>query len=142
MLALRALTAFLSLNRIGFGLAYLLNPAGAGEGWLGKIARVPMVQVSIRGLGARDLALGAGALAALVRGDNQAARVWLAGQTVADASDLVSTVRAKKFLPKSGFKLAVAMAGGSALIAAAGAVGLRRGSRGGDEPLAKPPQLA
>jgi hypothetical protein len=141
MLALRALTALLSLNRIGFGLAYLLNPAGAGEGWFGKIARAPMVQVPIRGLGARDLALGAGALVALARGDNQAARVWLAGQTVADASDLVSTIRAKKFLPKSGFRLAVAMAGGSTLIAAAGAAGLR-GKSGDDEPLARPPQLA
>jgi len=141
MLALRIVTGLLSLNRIGFGLAYLLRPSKAGEGWIGKVARAPMVQVSIRGLGARDLALGAGALAALVRGDNQAARMWLAGQTVADASDLVSTVKAKKFLPKSGFKLAVALAGGSTLIAAAGAAGLR-GDRKEDEPLAKPPQLA
>jgi hypothetical protein len=58
---LRALTALLSLNRMGFGLAYLLRPASAGEGWIGKIARVPMVQVSMRGLGSRDFALGAGA---------------------------------------------------------------------------------
>jgi hypothetical protein len=63
----RVLAAGLSLNRVAFGLAYLLLPARAGEGWIGRAARDPATQVFARGHGARDIALGAGALAMLVR---------------------------------------------------------------------------
>jgi hypothetical protein len=51
---MRLLASLLSLNRIGFGLAYLLAPGRAGRGWVGRAARDPATQVFVRGHGARD----------------------------------------------------------------------------------------
>ena len=55
----------LSLNRIGFGLTYLLHPARGGRAWIGRAAGDPATTVIMRGHGA----LGCGGLSALARGD-------------------------------------------------------------------------
>jgi hypothetical protein len=122
---MRLLAVVLSLNRIGFGLAYLLRPGQAGRGWIGRAARDPATQVFIRGHGARDLALGAGGLVALAAGE-QAARPWFAAQGVADATDLAATLAAKRRLPSGGRRFALAMAAASTLTATAAALGLGR----------------
>src|ERR671930_1120575 len=96
---LRLLAGALSLNRIGFGIAYLVAPGRYGRGWIGRAARDPATQVFTRGHGARDVALGAGALANMIRGDDTGARAWFAGQALADASDVVATLVAGKRLP-------------------------------------------
>jgi hypothetical protein len=83
----RALAAGLSLNRVGFGLAYLVAPARAGKGWSGRAASDPATQVFTRGHGARDIALGAGALATLARRQPRHARDWMCAQALADGSD-------------------------------------------------------
>jgi hypothetical protein len=122
-----ALAGALSLTRIGFGVAYLVRPGQAGRGWIGRVARDPAAQVGMRGLGARDLALGAGALAALGARDARTARRFLVAQTLADAADVFATVAARKRLPDKGFRFALAMASGSAAVGAVSAATLRSG---------------
>jgi hypothetical protein len=122
----RLLAGGLSLNRIAFGLAYLLAPGRSGPGWIGRIARDPATQVFIRGHGARDVALGVGALAPLARGDYPRARAWLAAQALADGADVCATIAARRRLPVAGFRFALAVASGSTVIGAASAVALGR----------------
>lgn len=116
-----ALGRALAVNRIAIGLAYVVAPGRAGRGWIGDAAEDGAAKVFTRALGARDLALGAGALRAL-SGDGAGARPWLAGQALADGTDLVATLLARDHLPRGGFLFAVAMAGASTAVAAAAAL--------------------
>jgi hypothetical protein len=128
----RLLATALSLNRIAFGLAYLVAPARAGRGWIGRAARDPATQVFVRGHGARDVALGTGGLAALFTGRARgpgAARAWMAAQAVADASDVFATLAARRRLPRKGVRFALVVAGASTAIAAATAAALGPESR-------------
>jgi hypothetical protein len=125
----RLLAAALSLNRIGFGIAHLLRPGRAGQGWIGRAARDPATQVFVRGHGARDVVLGAGALSALAGSGERAARPWLTAQGVADATDLAATIVANGRLPGGGYRFALVMAGASTVVATIAAIGLgRRGA--------------
>jgi hypothetical protein len=125
----RALAAGLSLNRVGFGAAYLFAPARAGKGWIGRAARDPATQVFARGHGARDIALGAGALATLMRRHPRHARDWMCAQALADATDLVATLASRRRLPPKGFRFALLMTGGSTAVAGASAALLEAASR-------------
>jgi hypothetical protein len=118
-----ALAKGLALNRVGFGLAYLIDPRRAGEGWIGPRARERPATVLTRALGARDLALGAGALLALRR-NPRSARPWFAAHAVADASDLAATLAAREGLPRQGYTFALGMAAVSTAIALVGATRL------------------
>ena len=122
---IRLLSLGLSLNRVAFGIAYLAAPARTGRGWIGRAAKNPATRVFTRALGARDLALGAGALRALATGNHAEARSWMAAHAVADGVDLAATLAARDRLPQSGFRFATAMAGGSTAVALLGALGLR-----------------
>ena len=127
----RALATGLSLNRVGFGLAYLVAPSRAGKGWIGRAARDPATQVFARGHGARDIALGAGALGTLVRDQPRQARDWMCAQALADGTDLAATLASRRRLPSSGFRFAMLMAGGSTAVAVASAALLHAASQGG-----------
>jgi hypothetical protein len=74
----------------------------------------------VRGLGARDFALGIGALHALAA-EAPSARQWLAAHALADASDLVATVAARADIPTRNLIFASGMAGASTAIAVTGA---------------------
>jgi hypothetical protein len=117
----RAIAGALAVNRVLFGIGYVVAPRRTGERWIGKTARRPGADVVTRALGARDLVLGAGALAALARSQRREARGWFAAHAVADATDLLATLLARDELPRSGFRFATAMAAGSTAIAALGA---------------------
>ena|SRR5215208_1534434 len=106
----------LAINRVLFGLGYVLAPEQMGGGWIGRQASKPQTRVFTRALGARDLALGLGALMALATG-GQAARPWFAAHAIADGTDLAATSLARDELPSGGFRFATAMAGASTLIA-------------------------
>src|SRR3954451_14258722 len=80
----------LSLNRIGFGLTYLLRPARGARAWIGRAAGDPATTVIMRGYGAHDLALGCGGRSALARGDERGARAWIGVQVLADAAHFAS----------------------------------------------------
>src|SRR5438093_13663835 len=58
----RTLATALALNRVAFGVGYLIAPERTGTGWIGGAARDDATKVFTRALGARDLALGLGAL--------------------------------------------------------------------------------
>ena len=116
----RTLAQGLALNRVLFGLGFVLAPRSA-RAWVGRAAEKPGARVLTRALGVRDLALGAGALAAL--GDGGSAKPWFAGQLAADMTDFAATWRVRDDLPGPAAAFALAMAAGSAAIAAAYVVG-------------------
>lgn len=117
-----ALTARLvAAGRIGFGVALILVPEHVTAPWLGRDAGRAGTRVVSRGLGARDLALGAGALAVA----EAQLRPWVAAAIVADAADLVSTVVAGDSLPLPGRVLVSAVASGGAVLGAIALAGLR-----------------
>jgi hypothetical protein len=100
----------IAAGRIGFGLALIVSPGRLTASWLGGDAGRPGTRVVTRWLGARDLALGAGALAVP---DSQL-RPWVAAAIVADTADLVATVVAGDSLPLAGRVLVGAVASGGA----------------------------
>jgi hypothetical protein len=118
---IKALAAALAVNRIAFGIGYLVAPERTGRGWIAGAAKDRRTQVFVRALGARDLALGAGALRALVAA-NGSARAWFGAHAVADAIDLAATLAARDSLPERNVAFASAMAGGSTAIAVAAAL--------------------
>jgi hypothetical protein len=124
----KGLAIALAVSRTGFGLNYLLRPEQARTSWIGRAAKKPGTQVIVRSQGIRDLALGAGALRAAVRGDARELRSWVAGQTASDLVDFVATWLARDDLPKRRAKLAMAVAAVSTLAGAAATAGVRPSS--------------
>lgn len=123
-----ALTARLvAAGRIGFGVGLILVPERLTTAWLGGDAGRTATQVVTRGLGARDLALGAGALAA----SEAQLLPWVAAAIVADTADLVATVTAGDALPLSGRVIVGAVAGAGAALGLVALAGLRSASGSG-----------
>jgi hypothetical protein len=107
-------------GRIGFGLALIVSPGRVTARWLGGDAGRAGTQAVARGLGARDLALGVGALAV----PESQLRPWVAAGIVADTADLVATVAAGDALPLVGRVLVAAAASGGAALGAIALAGL------------------
>ena len=121
----KTLAAALAVNRTVFGAGYLLRPQQARTSWIGRAAKKPGAQVMIRSQGVRDIALGAGALRAVVRGDAPELRAWVLAHTVSDLADLAVTWIAREDLPKRRARLAMTIAGASTVVGGAAAAGLR-----------------
>jgi hypothetical protein len=114
-------------GRVAIGVIALAWPAGPARPWVGASADDLAVRVFGRALGARDIALGLGALGALQRpaagaGEASSARAWVAAGAVSDALDVVASLAAWRDLPRAGRWLVAATAGGAALAGAAGAL--------------------
>jgi hypothetical protein len=117
--ATRVLAHGLALNRVAFGMRFLLQPTAAGPSWVGRRrVRGAGTQLFVRALGARDLALGLGALASLRRSDPAEARRWMLAHALSDGADLVATLSARNRLPSRPARIATAVAGASTAIAA------------------------
>jgi len=115
----RRLAYGLAFNRVVFGARFLLQPSAAGPSWVGRRrARDTGVQLFVRALGARDLGLGVGALAALSRSDAMEARRWMLAHLLADGTDLAATLAAAGRLPGRPARVATAVAGASTAVAA------------------------
>jgi hypothetical protein len=112
----RSLALGLAANRVVFGAAFLVSPGRAAQSWIGPVAGSAGGGVMVRAAGARDLALGAGALAAL-RGSADA-RPWLAAHFVADAADAAATWAARRELGAARTAYAMFRGSASAAIAA------------------------
>ena len=117
----RSLGRAVAVGRIGFGLGLILAPERLTGPWLGRDARRAGTHVVARGLGARDVGLGAGALAA----GKDALPGWLAAAVVADVADLAATLAAGDSIPLSGRVLVGALASGGAGLGIAALAGLR-----------------
>lgn len=121
----RTTAAAIALGRIGFGVAYLARPALAEPTWIGRAGRKPGTQAIVRSLGARDIGIGAGALRALVRRDDEDAVAWLAASALADAVDAAATWGARSAVGTQRAAKVLAVAGGSAAGCTAAAIALR-----------------
>lgn len=108
----RQIARIFAVTRIAIGAVLLAAPGAAGRRWLGDVARQPAAKAAIRGLGARDLAFGIGALRALDRGEPAAGWVRLAA--VGDLADAASGLLAARQLGALRTIGTVATAGGAA----------------------------
>jgi hypothetical protein len=109
-------------GRVGFGVVLTATPLRLTRTWLGRDAERPGAQILARSLGARDLALGVGTLAA----DRDHLERWLLGGLIADVSDLVATL-ATPSLPPRGRILGSLAAGAGVTLGLAAVGALRRG---------------
>ena len=118
-----------AVGRVALGVAALAWPSVPARPWVGTAAANDVAaRVFGRALGARDLALGLGALAALQGPAEQAgaARAWVAAGALSDALDVVASLSSWGELPRFTRWLVAASAGGAALTGAAGALTLGR----------------
>jgi hypothetical protein len=111
-----------AVGRVGLGVAALVSPSVPARPWVGASADELGAQVFGRALGARDLALGLGALAGSRSADSRSVGAWYAAGALSDAFDAAVTVAAWPRLPRSTRWLVAAAAGGAAVAGAAGAV--------------------
>ena len=113
----RTLTVAFAIGRLGFGAGLIARPGAVASGWVGEDARRDAVKVVIRGLGARDVALSAGLLAAV--DDEDHLKRWLVATIAGDVSDVLATLMAPAgALPGSARWGTVALGGGAALAGA------------------------
>ncbi len=113
----RIVARILSAGRLALGVGLVLAPGRLGRGWIGDDAEHASTKVLTRSLGARDIALGGGALLALRRdGGTGAARSWLQAAVVADVVDAVGTGIAFRHLPSGGARNALVLALFSAVL--------------------------
>ena len=110
----------LARARIAIGVAAVVAPGLSSRILSGRKAS-GIEPLLARMLGARDLALGLGAVIALDRG--APVRGWIEGAAVSDTLDAVASLLAKKRMSPGAFRATLLLAGGSA---AAGAYLARR----------------
>jgi hypothetical protein len=110
----RTLARLQALGRVVIGAALTAAPGRTGAGWIGRDAHRPATQVAIGAFGARDLALGLGT--AYAAGQGYGVRPWLRAGVLADAADLVVTLRARDHLSPLAVAGVGSLAAGSAVL--------------------------
>jgi hypothetical protein len=110
----RKLARLQAYGRVALGGGLVLAPGLLAGGWVGGVADKRGGQALAIGLGARDVALAAGALRAL--SSRSGAAPWLRAGIAADAADLYATIRARDELPPLAAPAVGALAAGSALL--------------------------
>jgi hypothetical protein len=109
----RTMLTTLVAGRLAIGALLVAKPQGpVGAGWIGEEAERPTTALLFRSVGARDMALALGTLAAQRNGSPL--KPWLLGATLADTVDLVATFAAGRAVPKAG-KAAIALLAGGAI---------------------------
>jgi hypothetical protein len=116
-------------GRVAIGVTALAWPAAPSRPWVGAAADDLAARVFARALGARDLALGLGTLAAL-QGEDGSASLWVAAGALSDALDVAASLASWRELPRVGRWLVAGSAAGAALTGAAGALALRQNRDG------------
>ncbi len=117
MTSRRKLAVAFAVVRGLYGVALVAVPQRLGPSWLGPDAERAPVRVALRALGARDVALSIGTI--LAAGDGSSPRPWLLGSLGCDLTDLGATLLAGRALPERSRLGTIALAGGSAVGAAA-----------------------
>lgn len=108
----RAMLTTLAAGRLAIGALLVAKPQGpVGAGWVGEEAQRPATALLFRSVGARDMALALGTLAAQRSGSPL--KPWLLGATLADTVDLLATFAAGSAVPKAGKAAIVLLAGGA-----------------------------
>lgn len=129
---LRAGATAVAAGRVAIGLTALAWPSVPARPWVGATADDLAARVFGRALGARDLALGLGALTALARAAEEpgSASAWIAAGALSDTLDVAASVSSWREIPRAGRWLVAVTAGGAALVGAAGAVAVRSDGNG------------
>ena len=111
-------------GRVAIGVIALARPSVPARPWVGASADDVTARVFGRALGARDLALGLGALAALQgpAAGAGSARAWFAAGALSDTLDVVASALAWRELPRVTRWLVAASAGGAAVTGAGAAL--------------------
>lgn len=130
MLNPRALARYLALGRAVLGAVLLIAPGRLAVPWVGSDGAGGAAKTIARGLGARDVALGAGAIA--VAGD--ALAPWLIAGIAADTGDLLATLAAGDSIPPRGRTLVSVMAFGGAAAGGVALAGVLRQGRTQSQP--------
>ena len=110
----RDLAVGLAGGRIAIGVVSLLAPKLVGRAMLGPDADSGGTRLVLRVVGARDLALGIGVLAALDRG--APVRGWLRASAVVDGLDAAGSLLARRHLRPIVFPAALSAATGGAAL--------------------------
>jgi hypothetical protein len=87
-----------SYGRVAIGAALVLAPKAVLRPWIGEVGNATGARVLGAGFGARDVAVGAGAIYALSTGGP--VRPWLLGSALCDAVDFAATFAARRSLPR------------------------------------------
>jgi hypothetical protein len=103
--------------RIAYGAALAIVPARTTRSWLGEDGERPGAGVALRALGAREIVLHAGAVAAAIT--DAPVRPWLIASIGGDCSDVAATFAGGSGLPDGAPVKTLAVAGGSAALSAA-----------------------
>lgn len=106
----------LALIRVAIGVAAWVAPARVTEPWVGRSSEPGSRAVLSRALGARDVALGLGAL--LAARNHKGLRGWVEAGGLADSGDLVATLVGFGHLPRLTRWALLVVTGGA--VAAAG----------------------
>ncbi len=115
----REATRALALGRLLLGASFCVAP-GLARRWVGDVGGTPAARMIIRALGARDAALGLGALASL--DEPLQLRRWLVLSSACDATDFAATL-AGPATPSRPAVLALAAAGAAGGLALASRLG-------------------
>ncbi|MDQ2677212.1 MAG: hypothetical protein M3Y51_00605 [Actinomycetota bacterium] len=97
----RVVGTVMGVVRTGVGASLVVAPAWAGRIWVGDDADGPGTKVFARALGARDVALGAGILAASAGGRSEQIAHLVQLGAIADAADVAATLVAWRNLEGS-----------------------------------------
>ena len=113
-------------GRVAIGLTALAWPSVPSRPWVGAASDDLAAQVFGRALGARDVALGLGALTALRRAQAEpgSAGAWVAAGAMSDALDVVASLSSWRRLPRTGRWLVAGSAAAAALVGAAAALAM------------------
>lgn len=109
---LRLVARLLAGSRVLIGAALVAAPRTAGRLWLGADADRAPTEVALRALGAREVAIGLGALAALEAATP--VRRWLEAGALADLGDAAAMAVVGDDLPAASRAGTVAVAAGAA----------------------------
>jgi hypothetical protein len=103
-------------GRILFGVAALVAPETTGRILAGDGAAAPDAKAFLRGMGGREIGLGAGLLATIQF--NGPVKPWLVAALLADSSDIAGIAGAWPHMAPSKRLLGLGTAGGAAAIGA------------------------
>jgi hypothetical protein len=112
----RSLARLHALGRLAIGAGLVAAPGVVAGGWVGGLARTPQGQVLAVGFGARDVAIALGSLRGV--GAGYGAAGWIRAGMLADAADLVATLKARDGLPSLAAPAVALLAGGSIVLGA------------------------
>jgi hypothetical protein len=110
----RDIATLMSGLRVAFGSVLFFMPAKTAKMWSAQGADTPAAVVASRGMGARDIALGLGALLAI--GNDKPARGWIEAAALSDLLDAASAALSFRRLPPvRAFLMGVSAAGAAML---------------------------